>query len=241
MKYRTKLPLDIIILALLIILTAITLLLFDVSEMIYAFTRKHEDLELDELILTLAFTSFYMLLFIVRRFFTIKQLLKHANTDSLIGITNRRKGTEYILNEIEYIKSSTYNSSLIMYDLDHFKEINDTYGHDVGDSVLQEVTQLVIDDIRNKDSLIRWGGEEFILICPDCDLKDAANLAERFRAKIEKHMYINNIKLTASFGVSQLKYKENFKELLIRVDKNLYKSKESGRNKVTHLFAQSLF
>ncbi len=235
MKYGNKLPLDAIVLVFAIILTAIALVSFDVSETVYTFTREHEEFELDELILILAFASFYMALFIIRRFSTIKQLLKDANTDSLIGITNRRKGTEYILNEIEHTKSSTYKSSLIMYDLDHFKEINDIYGHDVGDYVLQEVTELVSDDIRNKDFLVRWGGEEFMLICPDCDLKDAAHLAERFREKIENHIYQDDINITASFGVTQLKCKEYFKEQVIRVDKNLYKSKETGRNKVTAL------
>lgn len=228
-----KILMDTILLFIAIIITTILLVQFDVAEIIYEFTRENEAFELDELILLLAISSIYMMMFMLKRFFELKELLNNANTDPLIGILNRRKGSSYIINEIDHINNSNYHSSLIMYDIDNFKYINDNYGHDIGDYILKEVSYVVDKETRLEDISIRWGGEEFIIICPNTNLQDARKLAERFRESIQLHNFIDDIKITASFGVIELHKNEDFRKQLIRVDKNLYSSKKNGKNKVT--------
>lgn len=225
---------DIIVLVLFILFTAGALIYLDVTEIIYSFTREHEDLELDELILLLAISSIYMFLFILKRFMGLKELILKACTDPLLGLINRAKGLEYIINEIKTLKSSISKSSLIMYDIDHFKNVNDFFGHDTGDDILKAVTNIVIRESRSSDISVRWGGEEFIVICPDTSLTNAVILAERFRASIENYIFENNIKITASFGVIELNKNGTSKEQLIKIDGYLYQSKENGRNKITY-------
>lgn len=227
-----KILIDVVILILAIVLTFIVLIKYDATEMIYKFTREHEDIEVDEIILCFAISSLYMFIFMIKRFFELKELTLNANTDPLIGILNRRRGSKYILEEIENINTSDSKSSIIMYDIDDFKHINDNYGHDIGDYVLKEISSLVNNEIRANDIFIRWGGEEFLLICSNTTLEEAYNLAERFRIAIESYTFKNNIKITASFGVIELEKNEDFRKQIIRVDKNLYKSKENGKNQV---------
>ncbi|WP_057832441.1 GGDEF domain-containing protein [Colwellia sp. TT2012] len=229
-----KLFIDLIVLVLFILFTATALIYLDAAERIYSFTRQHEELELDELILLLAISSIYMFLFILKRFMDLKELILKACTDPLLGLINRASGLEYIINEIKILKSSTSKSSLIMYDIDHFKKVNDTYGHDVGDYILKAVTNIVIRESRSSDISVRWGGEEFIVICPNTNLKNAVLLAERFRASIENYVFENHIKVTASFGVIELNKHEQSQEQLIKVDEYVYQSKANGRNQVTH-------
>ena len=164
---------------------------------------------------------------------TYSKILKHANTDPLIGITNRRKGLEYITDEIDNLKYSNQKASLIMYDIDNFKKINDLYGHHTGDYVLKELTTIIEKETRAEDLTIRWGGEEFMVICPNTNLLDAINLAQRFRYCIENNIFENEIRITASFGVIELNKDEEFSKQIIRVDKLLYKSKTEGKNKVS--------
>jgi len=228
-----KLWIDTLILILWIFLTTIFFIKHDLSETLYSFAKKHEYLQLDELVTVLAISSIYMLFFMLKRFIELQKIIKTSNTDPLIGITNRRKGMEYIVNEIDNLKTLNYNSSLIMYDIDNFKNINDVYGHDVGDYVLTEITSIVEKEIRNADVPIRWGGEEFIIICPNTDLVNASILAERCRSSIERFVFKNDIKITASFGVIELIKNEEFKKQIIRVDNFLYKSKKSGKNQIS--------
>ena len=102
------------------------------------------------------------MLFSVKRYFDLRDYIVRANIDGLIGIFNRRKGTEIIKDEMDYAIKKGKNISLIMYDLDNFKIINDSLGHNVGDTVLKKVVDLVESEIRIGDVHIRWGGEEFI-------------------------------------------------------------------------------
>lgn len=228
-----KILIDTLLLILAIVLTSIVLLQNDISEYIYNFTRKNEDIELDEIILLLAISSIYMFLYMLKRFVELKELILNANTDPLIGIVNRRRGTKYIAEEINHINTANYKSSLIMYDIDDFKHINDFYGHDIGDYVLKEISKVVEKESRLSDISIRWGGEEFIIICPNTSLDNAFNLAERFRVSIESYIFKKNIKITASFGVIELHKHEDFRKQIIRVDNNLYTSKKNGKNQVT--------
>lgn len=224
---------DTFMLVITIIITTIILIKFDISKTIYTFIRNNEELVLDEIIIVLAISSIYMFFFMLKRFFELKELVEDANTDPLIGILNRRKGSKYIAEEIAHINITNYKSSLIMYDVDDFKNINDSYGHDIGDYVLKEISNVIEEETRVNDISIRWGGEEFIVICPNTSLDDATKLAERFRVSIESHDFKNKIKITASFGVIELHENEDFRKQIIRVDNNLYTSKKNGKNKVT--------
>jgi len=160
------------------------------------------------------------------------QLLYRATTDSLTGVSNRYKLTEYINAEHTRYKRYGMPLSLIMVDIDHFKMINDTHGHAVGDEVLVELSGLMLRNIRDTDSLGRWGGEEFLIITPITSLDDALEFSERMRANIERRSFPVAGRVTCSFGVVELGHDETVQELLERVDAALYKAKNNGRNRV---------
>ena len=224
---------DTVILIIAIIVTAVLLRYYDVSEYIYQFSRKHEEYELDEIILTIAVSSLYISIYTLRRFFDLKKFVIQANTDPLIGILNRRKGSDLIKRAIDRSNMLGEPSSVIMFDIDNFKSINDIYGHDTGDYVLKEITSIVKDQSREHDVLIRWGGEEFMVLCPKTNLDEACILAERFRKGIEEHQFKKLIRVTASFGVTALNDRESLRSQINRVDGSLYASKRQGKNQVT--------
>ena len=120
-----------------------------------------------------------------------------------------------------------------MVDIDHFKRVNDLYGHDSGDKVLAKIGSIFTFNLRNPDAMGRWGGEEFLIIAPGSDAHAAANFAERLRILIEE-IPLTEVpeQITASFGVAQLSPGEIPDQLLFQADKALYKAKETGRNKV---------
>lgn len=159
-----------------------------------------------------------------------KQLESQVFTDQLTKLFNRRKYDLMIKAKIaEYHKHGKV-FSIILIDIDHFKSINDTYGHDKGDSILKGLASLLQQNIRSEDMLFRWGGEEFTLLV-NISQVDAKLLAEKLRAKIE-HTPLASIDITASFGVAQIQEQMIESELFSRCDKALYKAKSSGRNQV---------
>ncbi|MFT5659532.1 MAG: diguanylate cyclase (GGDEF)-like protein [Sulfurimonas sp.] len=212
--------------------TGFILSTFDLTEVFYQFSREQEEYDLDEIILTLAISSIYLSIFILRRFMELKAALIKANTDPLIGIFNRRKGSEYIVEVIGNLKYKNTNASIIMFDIDDFKKVNDNHGHDIGDYVLKKTIAILENIIRDGDILIRWGGEEFIALCPNTDLAGSSLLAERFRKSIEEYDFDKVRKVTASFGVIELNASNNLREQIVKVDGNLYKSKHNGKNQV---------
>ena len=111
----------------------------DLTEHLYEFTREFEKYGLDEIILTLALSPIFLSIYIARRFLELRRALVAANTDPLIGLTNRRKGTEIIREEMARLSDAGVESSIIMFDIDNFKDVNDTYGHDTGDLVLLQI------------------------------------------------------------------------------------------------------
>jgi diguanylate cyclase (GGDEF)-like protein len=161
-----------------------------------------------------------------------EHLLYRANTDSLTGIFNRFKLTEYI--NAEFVRYQRYKMPvcLIMFDIDFFKQVNDTLGHAVGDNVLMELATIVSRNVRDTDSLGRWGGEEFMILAPLTTLADALELAERLRGTIASSSFPGVDGLTCSFGVAALNAEDTVNSLLGRVDHALYKSKNNGRNRV---------
>ncbi|MCK5110170.1 MAG: diguanylate cyclase [Arcobacteraceae bacterium] len=161
-----------------------------------------------------------------------KELLYEATHDHLTSIYNRQKFTTELDYEIK--RANRYNNklSIIMYDIDSFKNINDTYGHDIGDEVLIAISNLSTKHLRNVDILARWGGEEFMILLPQTTIKDASRIAENIRKAIEKACLSQVLKgnITASFGVCEFIQKENKDTFLKRVDEALYKAKNSGKN-----------
>ncbi len=160
------------------------------------------------------------------------QYKEKANTDYLTGLNNRQKFEIAINEEISRAQRYHHPFSVIMVDIDYFKTVNDTFGHDAGDIVLKEFSQLLTQNIRQADILARWGGEEFIILCPSTDSNGAKALAQTLRAKIEEHTFSNVGQKTASFGVTQYQDGSDLKTIFINVDNALYRAKEEGRNRV---------
>lgn len=163
----------------------------------------------------------------------IKEQIFLASSDPLTGAFNRYKFVE-IFNQ-EVLRTQRYNSglSLIMFDIDHFKIINDQYGHLAGDSTLKEIVAIVRQSIRATDFLIRWGGEEFVILIPEQHLSDAKALAEKLRGIVESHPFPNiPTSVTASFGVAEYVAGDTLEVLCAHVDCALYQAKHGGRNRV---------
>ncbi|HEB81293.1 MAG TPA: GGDEF domain-containing protein [Gammaproteobacteria bacterium] len=161
------------------------------------------------------------------------QLREMAFTDSLTKIYNRLHFAHFLDAEIDKAKRYGTTFSIIFFDLDHFKLINDTYGHQVGDEVLEQVTKLVDSMNRKADIFARYGGEEFIILTPETDISGAMIHAERLRDKIDKYNFKTVGHLTSSFGVTEFKGEnDSIEELLDRADIALYQAKELGRNRV---------
>jgi len=161
-----------------------------------------------------------------------KQKLIHdfAIHDSLTGIYNREGINEIINQKIAEAKETNKNFSVIFFDIDFFKRVNDIYGHDMGDYVLENIANIVSSEIKKGDIFARWGGEEFMLFLPNTDMKTAVELANTLRAMIEEHAFSNIDSITCSFGVTILRNNEEKTAFLKRADRLLYKAKESGRN-----------
>lgn len=159
-----------------------------------------------------------------------KKLEELATTDPLTLLYNRRKFNELVDYEIEKEKRYALGLSVIYCDIDHFKNINDTYGHDVGDEVLIAFAKLLKESLRESDTVARWGGEEFVILIPSKTADIAVEIAEKMRKNIEDNVFLNVGTVTASFGVSHYINNDTKEAMLKRADKALYKAKENGRN-----------
>lgn len=155
-----------------------------------------------------------------------------AITDYLTGANNRQSFENTLIHEIEISKRYDTTLSLILFDIDHFKHINDTYGHDIGDNVLIELVGVVKKNIRLSDMMARWGGEEFAVLLPRTGITEAKIVAEKIRLAIANHHFGNPPHVTASFGVVEFGHQDSKKSIVKRADEGLYKAKENGRNRV---------
>ncbi len=162
-----------------------------------------------------------------------KELEELSSIDKLTGILNRRKLDEFLEYEVSVSKRYLTNLSLIILDIDHFKSVNDTYGHQMGDKVLFEVTKIITNSIRESDIFGRFGGEEFLLICPETDQDQAFLLAEKLRKKIENYNFDKIGQKTVSLGISEFKEEDTANTLIKKADIALYESKNNGRNRTT--------
>ena len=155
-----------------------------------------------------------------------------AMHDELTGVYNRHSLERILCSEMERQDRYTEALSLIMMDIDHFKQVNDTWGHDAGDRVLSEMVRLIRESIRETDLLFRWGGEEFLILAPHTNLAGAAALAEKLRAEIADNPVDQVGKVTASFGAAERGFRESRDDWFRRVDGLLYQAKRHGRNRV---------
>lgn len=160
------------------------------------------------------------------------ELEKNATTDMLTQAFNRAKFNEIIKHEIERVKRYTHPLSMIMFDIDYFKNVNDQHGHSVGDYILKTLTRVVQENLRETDSLVRWGGEEFIVIAPETGPGRAEILAERIRSAVENFPFDIVGRITISLGVTQFRKHDTEDTFITRTDNALYTAKRSGRNRI---------
>jgi diguanylate cyclase (GGDEF)-like protein len=156
-----------------------------------------------------------------------------ATHDTLTGLFNRQKFHDIFAKEVRRDKRYQNDLSIIMFDIDFFKKINDEFGHLIGDEVLIDISKLVLTIIREHDTMVRWGGEEFVILLPETNLNGAIYVAEKIRENISayNHKQVNQ-SITASFGVTVLKEKDTEENIIRRADEALYQAKENGRDQV---------
>ena len=162
----------------------------------------------------------------------IEELEQLAITDPLTSLFNRRKFNELLAYEVERDQRYHAGLCLIMCDIDHFKQINDKFGHAAGDFALKVFSDKVTENIRDVDIFARWGGEEFMILMPNSNIDNACSVAEKLRDTIE-HTDIKAVNcITASFGVAHCNNSDTSESIVERVDAALYKAKQQGRNMV---------
>lgn len=162
---------------------------------------------------------------------TDKKNIEHISvTDNLTKIGNRYKLNSQLELEIERVKRYHEPLSILMIDLDYFKNVNDKYGHNVGDKILCQTTRVMQKAIRKSDFIGRWGGEEFLIICPHTDYKQAEILANHIVTSVAENKFSENVTMTVSIGVAQWNEKQGIEELIANADKALYRAKSAGRN-----------
>lgn len=198
-----------------------------------------EDLEFAEAVITAAVAVIQRAQLVEHTMADNARLEQLAQTDPLTSLLNRRALTERITAEMERALRYDSTLALLMIDLDHFKSINDTWGHLVGDDVLRDVAALLGRTIRLSDIVARYGGEEFLILLPETDEEGAEAFAERIRAAVEGHAFASDslaepLRLTASVGVAVFPAAgvENVEDLFARADAALYRAKADGRNRV---------
>ena len=159
-----------------------------------------------------------------------KELEKLSQTDQLTKLYNRHKLHQVFASEINRSDRFEEIFGIILLDIDLFKNVNDTYGHNIGDLVLKEMSHILKDNIRVSDTLGRWGGEEFLIVIPQTDIEGTRILAEKLRKEIENHHFSTAGKLTASFGLAYYRKGDDENSIVKRADEALFKAKALGRN-----------
>ncbi|WP_299805730.1 GGDEF domain-containing protein, partial [Sulfuricurvum sp. RIFOXYD2_FULL_44_160] len=165
-------------------------------------------------------------------FTDITKLNQLATQDVLTQVANRFKFDQVLEHSIALSQRYGRPLSIMIIDVDHFKAVNDTYGHLIGDEVLKKLAKILSDGIRKSDVIARWGGEEFVVLLPDSELTSAVKLAETLRAKVAESDFTPAKNMTCSIGVVRWNDGDTPDQLLKRVDEKLYTAKESGRNRV---------
>jgi diguanylate cyclase (GGDEF)-like protein len=161
-----------------------------------------------------------------------REMAKRADTDALTGVLNRMGFNDAISRELSRARRYQQTLSVAIADIDHFKKVNDEFGHPVGDQVLVRTARLLSSCVRESDTVARWGGEEFAVIAPMTTEEGAASLAEKLRTIMAATHLGPKEAVTASFGVAELRPDDTVETLLQRADAALYRAKQSGRNQV---------
>jgi diguanylate cyclase (GGDEF)-like protein len=171
---------------------------------------------------------------LVKNVFLIEETQRLANSDGLTGLQNRRRATERL--ELELERARRYGTQLcvLLCDVDHFKQVNDRFGHNVGDEVLALVAASLSETIRQVDLVSRWGGEEFLVLLPDTDRNGAMVVAERLRSAVASLPAVNGgpERVTCSIGMTSYDQDDSAAAFIDRADQALYRAKKNGRNRV---------
>jgi diguanylate cyclase (GGDEF)-like protein len=161
-----------------------------------------------------------------------RDLANQAHTDPLTGALNRQGLREVLMRRLHVAERGGEEMAVVFMDLDHFKRINDQYGHDAGDEVLKRFATVIRGEVRSSDKLVRWGGEEFLLLCPETDVAHAVTMLEKLRTALAGQAWPHGLRVTSSFGVTSLKPDEDIGAAIKRADGALYLAKSNGRNRV---------
>lgn len=155
-----------------------------------------------------------------------------SRTDLLTGLSNRRRLEETL--QAELLRARRYGApfSVVLLDVDRFKTINDRFGHQTGDAVLVRLAEILTREVRETDVAGRWGGEEFLVVCPECDLDCAAILARRLRERVAAHGFLEAGQVTISLGVAAILPEDDVQQVVSRADEALYRAKQNGRDRV---------
>jgi len=166
--------------------------------------------------------------------FREQDLESKSFVDELTGLYNRRAIREGLRNALVASNRSKFDLSVAMLDLDHFKDFNDNYGHQIGDKVLQIISGIMLDIARKKDLVGRYGGEEFLMVFPDCNSEQTGDILKRLQQELANNndLFLDNtfVKITVSVGIIQVKSSENIDNIISRVDSALYAAKNQGRD-----------
>ena len=163
---------------------------------------------------------------------TARTMRKLANTDALTGLANRRQGEEQLARELRRAERYGRVFSVLMLDIDHFKDLNDRFGHQAGDDVLVDLSRRIDAMVRASDTVARWGGEEFLLLTPETSIGDAQRLAEMIRQHVTDNSLAGRYQVTVSLGVASYRPGDTLSSLVARSDAALYLAKRGGRNQV---------
>lgn len=197
----------------------------------YIAEHKVSFLTLPILLLTLDVIVVLILLFIVKKY-VYDTLEVSAIYDPLTKIFNRRYFMQYLTNEIQRSNRNNTVFSLVMFDIDYFKRVNDTFGHHTGDEVLKAISAIAKETLRKSDVLSRIGGEEFTILLPDTKVDQALVITERVRKSIEAHLFPEVKTVTVSLGITEFHADDTPDSILQRADTALYKAKNAGRNRI---------
>ncbi len=165
----------------------------------------------------------------------VKKLERYALTDSLTKTYNRRYLNSYMEKALPLFKRGENELALVLFDIDYFKQVNDTYGHQVGDEILKRLSKIVTEIVRESDILVRLGGEEFLLVLPSTSSEQASDIAEKIRRNVEIVPFKitdKDISITLSLGVALYDYEEHLNDNIKMADEALYQAKKNGRNQV---------
>ncbi|PXF58960.1 MAG: hypothetical protein C4B58_04605 [Deltaproteobacteria bacterium] len=174
----------------------------------------------------------------------IKGLQKKLRIDHLTGLNNHRALETDLIGEMAKARRYQFPLSIIMIDLDRFKEVNDSFGYRIGNNVLQKLADILRNAVREVDGIYRYGGENFVILIPHTNCRDGITLAERLRKRVARHVFTvkrkgHRLTVKASLGVTELNLEDTVDSLLIRADRALHKAKTSGRNRVVGLCGEN--